>query len=317
MQTPRRSIASGILAIAVAIAAVPLLGQELALKYIWPKGEELRYQFATEATITMSGIPGMGDMTTVTSTAQVQQMVGDSVAADGAATVRIKIEAIKTTTSNPMTGAVSYDSAAPAAANDPTSAQLAGIYGPMIGATLTATIAPNGAVRTLEGMAKLAATTQAAQQMAAGLGMSAGDLMSDEAMKATYQNFGSLPDKPVKPGDTWKREVTRPNPLGAQTVSSTFTVKGVEQLDGHEVIRIGVVETTKTAPGGMMGPLSVQVGDGTGQGDVLFNAKLGRLERCTIDATMPMTMSMSLPDGSAMSLQASSQSKTTVQLVKK
>jgi hypothetical protein len=316
MQIPRRLLASGAFAIAAAIAAVPLLGQELALKYNWPKGEELRYQFTTESTSTMSGVPGMGEMTLGNTTVQTHQMVGDSVAADGVATVRMRIEAIKASTSIPGMGLVGYDSAAPAG-TDPTSVQLAGIYGPLIGATLTATIAPNGAVRSLEGMAKLKESMQAVQQMAASVGLGGVDLMSDETMKATYQNFASLPDKPVKPGDTWKSQVTVPNPIGAQTVSSTFTMKGIEQLDGREVVRIGVVQSIKTAPGGTMGPMSVQVGDATGEGDVLFSAKLGRLERCTIEVAMPMTMSMAAPDGTSITLQAASKTKTTVQLVAK
>jgi hypothetical protein len=316
MRIPRHVTASGVFALVAAMSALPLLAQELALKYNWPKGEELRYQFTAESTSTMSGLP-TGDMTIDTTVVQVHQMTGDGVAADGAATVRIRIESIKTTTSSPM-GSVSYDSAAPASAADPGAAQVAGVYGPMIGATLTAVMAPNGMIRSLEGMAKLTLSAQAVQQAAAGLGMAGGaDLMNDEAMKSTYQNFGSLPDKPVKPGDTWKTEFTIPNPLGTQTVSSTFTVKGVETLDGREVVRIGAAETIKTAPGGMMGPMSVQAGVGTGQGDVWFNAKLGRLERCTIEVAIPMTMSLTLPDGTSLSLQSSSKSKTTVQLVAK
>ena len=316
MQTPRRLVISGMFVVAAAIVAAPLLAQELALKYTWPKGEELRYTFTTESTVAMSGLPGVGDMTVGNTIVQVHQMTGDSVAADGVATVRMRIEAIKMTSSTPM-GSVNYDSAAPATATDSTAAMLASVYGPMIGANLTATMAPNGVVRTLEGMAKLKETAQAVQQATAGLGLGGADLLSDEAMKSTYRNFGSLPDKPVKPGDTWKSEVTIPNPLGAQTVSSTFTAKGVEKLDGRDVVRIGVVEVIKTAPGGTMGPMSVQVGDGTSQGDVLFNAKLGRLERCTIDTAIPMSMNLPSPDGSTISIQASSKAKTTVQLVVK
>lgn len=316
MLIPRRSIlVTGAFMLGAAIVTGPLLAQALSLKYTWPKGETLRYSFTSQSTVVMTGLPGIGDMTVDNTVVQVQSMVGDSVAADGVATVQVKIEAIKSTTAMPMMS-IAYDSASPPAAGDP-AAQLAAVFGPMIGATLTATIAPNGVVKSIEGMAKLKASTDAAAQAAAGLGISGAAIMSDEAMKAMYQNFASLPDKPAKTGDTWKTEFTQPNPIGAQTVSSTFTVKGVEKLEGQDVVRIGIVETIKTAPGGTMGPMSVQVGDATGQGDVFFNAKLGRLERCVIDVAMPLTMSLPAPDGSTMTLPASSKAKTTVELVRK
>jgi len=59
------------------------------------------------------------------------------------------------------------------------------------------------------------------------------------------------------------------------------------------------------------------VGDATGTGDVFFNAKLGRLEKSVLEATIPMTVTTAGPDGSPISLQSLAKSKTTIQLVEK
>ena len=320
MSSVRRLSPFAIPALAVALATVAVLGQEAPLRFKWTQGEELRYRSTTESNVTMSGIPGMGDMTVTNVMSQTYLMVTDRVATDGAATVRTKFETIRMDTSSPA-GSMTYDSAAATAPSDPNLAEVARTLGALVGESVTLVVAPNGAVRSVEGMAKIREKVQGTPAMAAMAGVSGlslDALLSDDAMRGTFsQGFASLPDKAVKPGDTWTSTLVVPNPMGTQTITNTFTLKGVERIEGHEVTRIAVVQAIKTTPGGSMGPFTIEAGDATGEGEILFDHKAGRIELTTVVVTMPMAMYMSGPDGSQMTLQSLTHTKSTFGLVKR
>jgi hypothetical protein len=156
---------------------------------------------------------------------------------------------------------------------------------------------------------------------AAAMGMLGSNLsafLSDETMQGTFARmFSKLPAASTKMGDTWVQEINTPNPAGNQTITSTFTRQGAERPEGRELTKIGVAQTIKTAPGGAMGPFTIQAGDAAGTGEILFDHKAGRLERSIVSSTMPLTLNMTGPDGSSMSLQSVTTSKLTVELVRK
>ena len=102
------------------------------------------------------------------------------------------------------------------------------------------------------------------------------------------------------------------------TAAFAFTMKGMTTEAGREVARIANTGTIKATPGGApgaMGPLTVTMGDGTSTGEALFDVKRGRMIKATTVATLPMTMSMA--DGSNVSMQANSTATTTIELIEK
>jgi len=319
MQSRHRLIKWGALAIVVAVG-VQVAGQEAHLRYRWNKGEALRYKVTTDSTVTMSGVPGMGDMTVGNTMTQVQVMTTDDVTADGTATVSSKIESVRMDMNTPM-GTMTYDSANAAAASDPMIAPIAQMMGALIGETVTVVLGPDGAVKSVTGATKLAEKLKqnmppGADAMGGLAGLDA--MMSDEAMRATYgQNFASLPAKPVKPGDTWKSEVKMPNPVGEMSMAQTFTVKDIMLMNGRPMTRILLGLDVKVAPGGMMGPMSVQAGPGTGDGETLFDHTRGRLQKTVIHLTLPMQMSMAAPDGTTINISGQTKTTTTVELVER
>ena len=184
---------------------------------------------------------------------------------------------------------------------------------------------PNGAVQSVEGMTrildKMAASLPQDSTAAAAFGMLKNGL-SDEALSGVLsQGFAQLPDQPVKIGDTWTRQFDVNNPLmGNGTISTTFKLEGVEKAGGFSIARIALTATTKqtTAPSApALGPLSVQLGDGSADGEQLFDATNGRLQRSTQQITTPMTMSGPAPDGSQLSLRAITKSTMTMELLEK
>jgi hypothetical protein len=71
---------------------------------------------------------------------------------------------------------------------------------------------------------------------------------------------------------------------------------------------------TKPAPVNPMG-MTAQMGESTGQGEQFFDAGTGRFQRSTITISMPLTMSGTGPDGTAMSLALNVKTTTTVDIV--
>jgi hypothetical protein len=319
-----RRLASCAVVAGVLTASPVLLGQDVSLRYRWTKGDALRYRITTESAVAMSGMPGMGDMTVTTTQSQVQQLTPTDVAADGTATVTMRFESVRMNMSSPM-GSFGYDSAAPPSqAADPITAQLAVVMGGLVGESVSAVIAPTGAIRSLEGGTRLMEKLKKALPADAGaamgsLGGGLDSIMSDDAMRGNFgQSFATLPDKAVKVGDTWQSEIKMPNPAGQMTVSSTFTLKAVDRVDARDVARIEFTQQIKPGAGGSaMGMMTVQMTDGTGDGEILFDHKLGRIVRSVARNTLPMTMSMTGPDGSAMNMNALTKTTVTLELVER
>ncbi len=320
-----RSLGIGLFVV-VALVSSSVLGAQDTLRYRWTKGEVLTYRTTVQSNVVMSGIPGMGEMTVGTTITQMSKMTTEDVAADGSATIRNLIESVKMEMAMPMgMGTMTFDSAAPATAGgDPMMDAFAKGFGLMVGESFTMVMTPSGKVTKVEGMAKILEKAKATSpEMAAALGASGGleGLMGDEAQRSTLeQGFTAMPDKPVKAGDAWKNEFKMTNPFGVLTAAFAFTMKGVETINGREVVRIASTGTIKAAPGAApaaMGPMTVAIGDGTSTGETFFDIKRGRVQKATSIVELPMTMNMTGPDGTSISLQAASKATTTIEIIEK
>ncbi|HYN06008.1 MAG TPA: DUF6263 family protein [Vicinamibacterales bacterium] len=320
----RTALAVGSAVVAVVLgAASSLSGQEGVLRYRWTKGEVLRYRVVQETNAAMTGVPGLGEMNVRNVMTQVQEMTTKDVAADGTATVQNKFESMRMEMGTPM-GTFVYDSTQPPDPNaNEIIAQIAASMGAMIGESITLMMSPNGAIQKIEGMSaimeKLKKTAPSGAMGALG-GLDS--MLTDDAMKGSFgQGFGHLPTTPVKAGDSWKNEITMPNPFGTMTIATNFSLKGVETIGGKELARIASTATIKAAPGAtpppMPMPMTIQFTDGTGQGEMLFDRKLGRTQKTTFETTLPMTMSMTAPDGSALNMSALTKTTMTMELIEK
>ena len=312
-------------AVALAVLSVSTLSavrQDVTLRYRWTKGETLRYRIVQQSTTTISGIPGMGDMAIDQSNTQVMATVAEDVTPERT-TLRQVIESMKMEMNSPMFGA-SFDSANPDTGANPMNSMLKSVLSPMIGASFTLVMAPTGEVQKVEGLSKLAEKMfQSLPQDPAMAGILDGlkANLSDEAMRSQLaQVFAQFPDRPLKSGETWTTQVSTPNPmLGVLITSATSTLKAVEGEGSNRVAKIATSLTVKqdaSKPAGAnpMG-LTVQMGDGSGDGEQVFDAGSGRLRSSVIRSTIPMSMSGAGPDGSPMSMKTSVKTTTTMELV--
>jgi Family of unknown function (DUF6263) len=323
-----RSTTSFIAACAVAVGflagpPVAALRQDAKFTYQWKKGAAIKYRVVQQSTTTISGLPGgMGDLTIDQSTTQTLSSVVEDVAADGAATLRQTVEAIKAEINSPMM-AMSYDSAAPNASTGATIFK--DVFSQLIGQPYTLTMAPNGEVKKVAGLSELAdklfkniTPDPATAGMLDGLKAN----LNDDAMRNMFtQSFAQFPDKPIKVGDTWDLQATSSNPmLGTLITFVKSTLKSIDAEAGGRTARVAVIlsvkrDASKPVPPNPMG-MTLDVGEATGDGEQIFDASVGLLRSSTVHLRVPMTMSGTGPDGSALNMQTQVKATTTTELIK-
>ena len=307
----------------VAGPATSASAQDVMLRYRWQEGDTLRYRQTQHSTATISGMPGgMGDMVVDSTISHVFKVVAEKVAPDGQATLRYSFEAVRMEMTSPM-GGLSYDSAAPEKAVDATGGMMKGRFSSLIGESFTVVMTPVGEMQAIEGMNRIMEKAfSTLPQDPAGAGMLNGlrNSFSDDAIKSTLsQGFSRLPERPVKPGDTWNSDFTVNNPMmGALTTSTATTLKALEGGGAEQVAKMGTKVIMKSDPKSSgtnpMG-LTVHMSDGSAEGEVSFDVAKGRLQKADVRSTVNMSMSGSGPDGSAMSMQTLVKARITVELL--
>jgi hypothetical protein len=245
-----------------------------------------------------------------------------AVGADGTATLRQEIVAVTLDMSSPA-GKVAYDSAKPPASNaDPSVVAMSKTMGAMVGEAISVTMAANGAVRRIDGTQKIIDKLMAdlpRDPMAGGLAQNIKAMLGENALRSSLeQSFSRLPDGPVKPGDTWTAEQS----IGADAVgkivgSSTFTLKAIEGTGDAVLARVAVSLTLRQQDVPASGSsMSVRLGTGKGQGELIFRVGQGIVERNSMNTEMASTASVRGPDGSPVTLQNSTRTQMTMELVK-
>ena len=310
--------------VAVLVAVSSAYGQDATLRYGWVKGDEFRYRLSQQGTMTITGLGGIGDMTTDQSNAQVFRLTVEDVDADGSATLRQTFESVRLETNSPA-GKKVFDSAAADKPIDPIAAAMGTTMSAMIGESITIVLAPTGAVIKVEGtsrifdkvMKTLPQNPAAAQTVSLLKG-----IMSDDAMRSMLeQGFVTFPDHAVKPGETWTGQFKMSNPMfGSLTTTRTSTFTGVESTSGTSIARItamvAVRQDSEASPSGPMG-MTVKLADSTGEGEILFDIAKGHVQKTSFKSEMPMTMSVTGPAGGQINSLSLVRNTITMEIVEK
>jgi hypothetical protein len=312
-----KSRASAALLIAC-VAAVGLVQaasvQDVALRYRWTKGDTQQYRVQQESAVTMSNVPGMGEMNITTTITQMLEYSVADVAADGTGTVRVKFAAMKMGMNSPM-GSMVWDSASPNAATDPISQMMAKSLSPLVGETITMSVSPAGAVSKIEGLAPIIAKINAgmagAQMQMPGMN----SLMTEDSMRSMLeQSFAGLPERPVKVGESWSKDNTVKMPFGTMTSAARLALQNV--ANGVATITYKATNKVSVDSSAIGGGMNMSMGDGATDGEMAFDVKAGRIQKSTLRTTQPMTMNTTGPDGAAVSMNATTRTTMTVELVK-
>jgi len=309
------------LLLALAVSVAPALAQAVTLRYQWKQGGVLTYRTVVRTTTNSSGGPG-GTETFEQTLTQTLKLTVAAVDVDGTATLRQSIEAVTIDVTTPA-GKLSYDSARPVGADaDPRVQAMAKTLGAMVGEAISVTISPTGAVRRIDGAARVADKligNLPRDPMSGGLAQNIKRMLSDDVLRSSLeQSFSRLPDQPVKPGDTWKAEQSvGPDATGKVIGTSTFTLKALEGSGDAAVARIAVALALRQEEVPSAGASAVKkLGAGSkGDGEVVFDVARGRIKTNSMRTDILASVTMRGPDGS-MALQNSTRTAMTMELVR-
>jgi hypothetical protein len=301
----------------------PLYAQGVTLRYHWIKGDALTYRMVILTTSEVSGVPGRGEMKIDQTMTQSLKIAVDDVAADGTATLKQTCESVKMEMDGPM-GKFVYDTAAPSSSANPMAQSMGRVLGAMVGESITVVTTADGSVRKVEGASRIMEKVVKGLPQdpgAAAIAQSLKSSLSDEALKATLeQSFSKLPEGPVKPGDSWKGQLSMGNDMiGKISGALDFTLKGFEGTEDAATARIGVAMAMKqeTAPPAGPGGMTMKLHDAKGEGEMFFDVAKGRIRKSTMKSTMPSTIAGQGPDGSPVTMQNTTTTTMSMELVEK
>jgi hypothetical protein len=309
--------------LALVASAAPALAQSVTLRYRWNKGEAVTYRMTMQTSSIVTGMPGINEMKIDQTMTQVMKLSVDEVAADGATTLRETFESVKLAMDGPM-GHIEYDTAAPTSLANPMIQSMRQVLGAMVGESITIVQAADGTVRKVEGGTRILekiTKSMSGDPQAAAAAQGLRSMMTDEALKATMeQSFAKLPANPVKASDTWEGQLNLGNDIVGKIGGAVkFTVKAIEGSADAVLARIAVSLALKqeTAPPAGPNGMVMKLGAATGEGEMLFDAAKGRIQRSTMKSDMPSTITMQGPDGSPATLQNRTTTTMTMELVEK
>lgn len=305
-------------------AAGPALAQTeaVAIRYQWKQGDVITYHTTVRTTSRSTGGP-RGAETLDQTFAQTLKLTVAAVDTEGTATIRQSIEAVSMDVSTPG-GSLAYDSAKPLPADaDPRVQSMAKTVGGMVGEAISVTIAANGAVRRIDGAARVADKLIAnlpRDPMSGGLAQGIKAMLSDEHLRSSLeQSFSRMPDQPVKPGDTWTAEQSVGADASGRVVGkSTFTLKAIEGTGDAAVARIAVTLALRQedVPSGSSVVVKLEPAS-KGEGEVVFSIARGRIEKSAMRTDMPSTVTMRGPEGQPLTLHNSTTTNMTMERVQK
>jgi Family of unknown function (DUF6263) len=307
--------------VAVFTSVVPASAQDTTLRYRWITGDEARYRIIQQSSVTLSGLPGIGDMTMDVSMAQVVRMAVQDVAADGSATLRETFESVRIEQSSPM-GKTLFDSASPEKPADQSSVTLGSVMSAMIGESVTIVIGPDGATGKVEGMSALIDKTLKTLPPGPAAAFAADQikgLLSDDAIRNIVgQGMAIFPDRPLKTGETWSSQIDQANPvLGNMSIARTFTLTAVENRNGVSLAHIAVrlaIKQVGPAPLAIPG-MSISANSSESVGEIVFDATIGRLLHTSLKGETPMEMSLTPAGGEPIHVKGLTRSLVTMELV--
>jgi len=290
-------------------ASIASAGDAVTLRYSFKPGDQTAYRGISKIDQEMSGgMFGDNGMKSLIENAVIWKQTVKTAAADSA-TVDLLYRDLKMRMDIPMQGPAFFDSTSPEFKTakpddmDPTLRMMA----VPVGRTVTLTLDPRGQISKVEKSAEFKAMAkETAAQAPMGGGRMSEQMFGDESLRKIFQGlYVVLPDKPVKPGDTWTASMTANMSMGgAVKYTTVWTYAGMETVDGHALAKLTgqmTLDSVKPEPGAKGTPghegmdMQMEIKDGTGETTALFDAAAGRVWSVTTKMNMPGTMTMKGP----------------------
>ena len=287
---PRASISAGSVRRAAASAAGLLLvccaawapsqlaAAEKLLRWKFAQGEQLVVDIA-QTTVTEAGTRDKPERMTVEMTLQMAWRV-DRVDADGTAQTTQAFRRLTAKTVAPGAPPVVFDSAAGGSPAKELKT-LADAVSSLLHARFQVTLTPRGEIADVT---RSAETDSLLAAVPAGTGLVR--LLNKEGLNQTLRPaLGFLPERAVRPGDTWTHTREVETPRGRVRLVSTYTDDGPVTVAARELERIRV-STAVHVPDGEPSYELEQPPPPRIQGVLLFDATAGRLAQSDLSQTL-------------------------------
>ena len=274
--------------------SVPALvsAQEIMLKWGFVEGSEQVLQLANRMEISMP----IGFASQVMDQSIRMRQTVQSVESNGDATVTVTTEHIRMEGVGPG-GDQLYDSDSGDIPTDPAILGAAA----MVGQDYSMVVGADGTVKSIQGIEELIESMRSS--VPPDVAPMLGEMFNAQTLtEIAQQGVQILPTDPISPGGSWQISFTMPNPLLGEVINTlTFILDGIEERDGRTVALLSSTgEIVADTPEDLAGlPMEMDV-DAEMTGFLIFDVDRGLV--LSSSTTTEMTMTMSGPDGSSMTM---------------
>ena len=277
----------------LAMSVPPLVSaQEITLKWGFVEGSEQVLQLTNRMEISMP----IGFASQVMDQSIRMRQTVQSVESNGDATVTVTTEHIRMEGIGPG-GDQLYDSDS---GNIPTDPAILGAAA-MVGQDYSMVVGADGTVKSIQGIEELVESMR--NSFPPEVAPMLGEMFNAETLtEIAQQSVQILPEDPISPGGSWQTSFTMPNPLLGEVINTiTFVLDGIEERDGRTVALLSSTgEIVTVTPEDLAGlPMEMDV-DAEMTGFLIFELDRGLV--LSSSTTTEMTMTMSGPDGSSMTM---------------
>ena len=277
----------------LAMSVPPLVSaQEITLKWGFVEGSEQVLQLTNRMEISMP----IGFASQVMDQSIRMRQTVQSVESNGDATVTVTTEHIRMEGIGPG-GDQLYDSDSGDIPTDPAILGAAA----MVGQDYSMVVGADGTVKSIQGIEELVESMR--NSFPPEVAPMLGEMFNAETLtEIAQQGVQILPEDPISPGGSWQTSFTMPNPLLGEVINTiTFVLDGIEERDGRTVALLSSTgEIVTVTPEDLAGlPMEMDV-DAEMTGFLIFELDRGLV--LSSSTTTEMTMTMSGPDGSSMTM---------------
>ena len=274
--------------------SVPALvsAQEIMLKWGFVEGSEQVLQLTNRMEISMP----IGFASQVMDQSIRMRQTVQSVESNGDATVTVTTEHIRMEGVGPG-GDQLYDSDSGDIPTDPAILGAAA----MVGQDYSMVVGADGTVKSIQGIEELIESMRSS--VPPDVAPMLGEMFNAQTLtEIAQQGVQILPTDPISPGGSWQISFTMPNPLLGEVINTlTFILDGIDERDGRTVALLSSTgEIATDTPEDLAGlPMEMDV-DAKMTGFLIFDVDRGLV--LSSSTTTEMTMTMSGPDGSSMTM---------------
>lgn len=256
-------------------------------KAAWPVGQRLVQR--VETITDTEGQNPVNQQPFKLANSQVQELAFTALKARESGGHEVEIETLAVSTTNKIGTNTTIFTSRSDPKQDAKNNFLAAPMRKLVGGKVKLLTTADGKVEKVEGGPQLRSKVTAGANMYVIASLN--NMLSDDAIKGWNTLHTGLPDKAVKPGDSWPFTRNQSFGPGTITMDATNTFKGWEQRDGRKVALIETAGVLVAKPPAGNSPVTVTVEDGaTTSGKVWFDPALG----CVVESTATLEFSIKI-----------------------